>query len=89
MNSQGLYIAAMAAIAVAAFGLVFGITGTTEGRRKAGLRILQFGMGIGGFTLIGGAILGGDGEDAVYGLLLLLFGTGVTAIGRAKAQRTE
>lgn len=89
MNSQVLYVATMVGIVVAAFGLVFGITGKTEGRRLAGLRILQVGMGIGGLALIGGAFLGGDGEDAVYGLLLLLFGTGVTAIGRAKAPRTE
>lgn len=69
------------AILVAAGGLAFGVTGRDDARRRTGLRILQAGLGSGGLLMILGGLLGPDHDSAIYGLLLLVLGTGVTAIG--------
>jgi hypothetical protein len=82
MVTYTFILSALAAVAVLTgfFGLIYGVTGRADRRRALGLRLLQGGMTAGGLLMIGSALAGGEGSDAIYGLLLLVFGTGVTAI---------
>jgi hypothetical protein len=66
-------------------GVAIGLTGAGERRRRLGLRLMQGGLSLAGLLMILSAVLGPDRSDVFYGLLLLAFGTGVTAIGRRKA----
>jgi hypothetical protein len=61
-------------------GLIWGVTGRTEARRKQGLRMLQTGMAAGGACLMLKGF-SGDTESIIYGATLLVFSTAVTGIG--------
>ena len=65
-------------------GMIYGITGKSDARRHLGLRLLQSGMTLGGLLLITNAFTFGPQDDVFAGLMLLLFGTGVTAINPKK-----
>lgn len=72
-------------ILVSGAGAGIGMTGADDRRKQLGLRLMQGGLSLAGLLMILSAALGPDRSDALYGLLLLAFGTGVTAIGRRKA----
>ena len=71
----------LAAILVAALGVVLGAGASGAGARRLGLFACQAGLAIAGLAMIAGSLLRGD-DGAVYGFLLLVLGTGITAIGR-------
>ena len=82
-NSVAMLIVA-ASVTIAVIGLIYGVTGESERRRAIGLSILQSGMGAAGLTLIGAGIFFAPPDTISFGLLLLVLGTGVTAIGRSR-----
>lgn len=69
---------------VGLFGMIYGVTGTTDARRNLGLRLLQGGMTLGGLLLITNSFTFGPQDDLFGGLMLLVFGTAVTAINPKK-----
>jgi len=71
----------LAAILAAALGVVFGAGASGAGARRLGLLFCQVGLAIAGLAMIAGSLVRGD-DGAVWGFLLLVLGTGVTAIGR-------
>jgi hypothetical protein len=73
------FTAALAAL-IGFGGLLYGATGKTNARRNLGLRLLQGGMTIGGLLLIANAFILGPQDDVFGGFLLLVLGTGATAI---------
>jgi hypothetical protein len=73
------FAAALAAL-IGFAGLLYGATGKTDARRNLGLRLLQGGMTMGGLLLIANAFILGPQDDVFSGLLLLVLGTGATAI---------
>lgn len=87
MISQMLQAFAALCVAVGLSGLLYGVTGDAQSRRTRGLRLLQGGMTAGGLLLIAASMTAGDIGDAMSGFLLLVLGTGVTAI--QPSRRTE
>lgn len=77
------FAAALAAL-VGFAGLLYGVTGKTDARRNTGLRMLQGGMTLGGLLLIANAFIMGPEDDVYSGFLLLMLGTGATAINPRK-----
>lgn len=75
-----LTVVAAGAALIGFLGLIYGVTGRGDARRAFGLRLIQSGMAIAGLSMIGASVAGGEGDYAIYGLLLLVLGTGVTAI---------
>lgn len=88
MLNSVLIVAAVGAL-VGFGGLLYGVTGKAEPRRRLGLRLCQGGMAIAGLAMIGGGLMSPDKTDAIYGLLLLVFATGVTAIGPKRSGPTR
>ena len=88
MVSPVLLVAAVAAL-VGLGGLVYGVTGRAEARRRLGLRLCWGGMVVAGLAMTGGALVSPDKTDAIYGLLLLVFASGVTAIGPKRSGPTR
>ena len=86
MVNLALVLAAGAAV-IGFAGLIYGATGQSDDRRKRGLRLCQVGMSVGGLLLIAVGVVSPDTSDVAFGFLLLVFGTGVTAIGRKGDQR--
>lgn len=88
MINPVLLVTAVAAL-VGFGGLVYGVTGKAEARRLLGLRLCQGGMAVAGLAMIGGGLMSPDKTDAIYGLLLLVFATGITAIGPKRSGPTR
>jgi hypothetical protein len=88
MINPATVIAAVGAITGLA-GIVYGATGKTDRRRRIGLWLCQGGMSVAGLVLIAAGIFSSDASNAAFGLLLLVFGTGITAIGRGSGDRTR
>lgn len=61
-------------------GVIWGVTGRTEVRRKQGLWVLRIGMVLGGIFLSLKGFFGDIGA-IIYGMMLLVFGTAVTDLG--------
>jgi hypothetical protein len=80
MVSLALAFSAVAAL-TGFVGIIYGATGTSDRRRLIGLRLCQIGMTSAGLVMIAAGLMSPQPTDAVFGLLLLAFGTGVTAIG--------
>lgn len=88
MINPVLLVTAVAAL-VGFGGLAYGVTGKAEARRLLGLRLCQGGMAVAGLAMIGGGLMSPDKTDAIYGLLLLVFATGITAIGPKRSGPTR
>jgi uncharacterized membrane protein HdeD (DUF308 family) len=65
-------------------GLIGGALAKEEKRKQFGLRTLQVCMTLAGLLLIASPLLGNEIIEAAYGLMLIIFGTGVTAYGKRK-----
>lgn len=77
------------AAALALVGLVALIAGPmskSDATRNLCLRLVQGGMSLAGVALIITSFLGEGYGSAAGGLLLIVFGTGVTAFGRRSAR---
>jgi hypothetical protein len=83
---NALSILAAAAALVGFAGMIYGVTGQGEARRALGLRLLQGGMTMAGFLLITNSFVVGPEDDIYSGILLLVLGTGATAIHPKKSR---
>jgi len=84
MSFNPIAFAAALAALVGFAGLLYGATGKTDARRNLGLRLLQGGMTTGGLLLMTNSFTLGPQDDLYSGLLLLILGTGATAINPRK-----
>lgn len=84
MPLNPLTVLAVLATLVGFAGMIYGVTGKSDARRQLGLRLLQSGMTLGGLLLITNSFTLGPQDDLYSGLMLLVFGTGVTAINPKK-----
>ena len=75
-----LTMAACIAVLLGLVGMIAGVTTHSETRRRLGLSALRGGMCVAGLLLIMTSAIAAEPSDAFYGLLLLVFGTGVTDI---------
>jgi len=86
MSFNPISMLAVVCIVVGFAGLIYGVTGGSDARRNLGLRLLQGGMTLGGLLLITNSFTLGPQDDIYSGLMLLLFGTGATAINPGKQE---
>ena len=66
-------------------GLIALLTGArakSNAGRMGALRIVQAGMTLAGLALIAASLLDKRWDGAAYGLILIVFGTGVTGFGK-------
>lgn len=84
MSFNPIALVAVLAVIVGFSGLIYGVTGKTDARRNLGLRLLQGGMTLGGLLLIANVFILGPQDDVFAGFLLLVLGTGATAINPKK-----
>lgn len=80
-----LVIAAGLLALVGMIGLIGGALAKEEKRKQLGLRTLQVCMTLSGLILIASPFFGSEIIEVAYGLMLIAFGTGVTAYGKKKA----
>jgi len=75
--------------AIGLIALISGATSKSPAYRKVALRIVQISMSLAALLLITTCVLGKGWDQAAYGLMLIVFGTGVTAFGVDKTAGAE
>ena len=89
MLSSIVQIIAAGVVLLAFAALIRGATSQNDSTRKTMLRIFQVCMALAGLMLIALSVSGVGWDHAVYGFMLIVFGTGISAIGgRTKGGKT-
>ena len=90
MLTLSAQILAAAAALIGLIALISGASSKSPAYRKRALRVGQIAMSLAGLVLISTSLLGKGWEQAAYGLMLIIFGTGVTAFGAdSRSKDTE
>ncbi len=84
MVTTVLNIAAGAFAAVGLFGILWGAMSSRTNANLIGLRLAQGGMALAGASLLVKGFIGGGSDGFLYGPILLVFATAITAIKPAR-----